>query len=555
MVQSSVSNWFKKSPAILQNEWVDYDDISKQMVLAVITSEDQLFPDHWGFDLKQISETIEDFQKGKGLRGASTITQQLAKNLFLWNGRSFIRKGFEAYFTILLELFHSKRRIMELYLNIIELGPMVFGVKSASKTYFKKEPKNLTRYQSALIASVLPNPIRFKIDKPSDYLRNRQLGNCLWDESLRWFKLYKRDIIPPYMGIFSSHAYSDIQGMRIVSYIIILFLLSCETSNDDDFKIVPNNNWQLSSLKESNIDSLKIDSLKAICEAQPNNIVRSMLIVRHGKLVSESYFNGDYKDLKQDLRSAGKTVMGILFGIAVDKGYFPNEDGKLLSYFNYSSINFNDSRKQNITLKHLLSMTDGLDCTPCNDEMYNTADPVKYYLDRPMYSEPGTNWLYNEPNVYIIYQLIERNTGFSVEDWQNNFLYEPLNIKNTKDGLLNHIKPRDMAQIGQLFLNKGVWNGRRILSEDWINRSIQRTSHPSSSVDYGYYWWIRDFEQGDEQVISTYYAHGFGGQMIFVIPELDMVVVFTGNARLTTNYGGEKINYVRDYIIPAVLDK
>jgi monofunctional biosynthetic peptidoglycan transglycosylase len=155
-------------------EWFSYDDISKQMALAVIAAEDQNFPFHFGFDIEQIEKAIGQSNRGRRLRGASTITQQVAKNLFLWEGRSFIRKGFEAYFTVLIELLWSKERILEVYLNILETGDMIFGVGAASRIYFRKAPGKLTRTQAALLAATIPNPKRFSAKNPSGYVLRRQ---------------------------------------------------------------------------------------------------------------------------------------------------------------------------------------------------------------------------------------------------------------------------------------------------------------------------------------------------------------------------------------------
>jgi monofunctional biosynthetic peptidoglycan transglycosylase len=155
-------------------EWFSYDDISKQVAIAVIAAEDQNFPFHFGFDFEQIEKALEQHERGRRLRGASTITQQVAKNLFLWEGRSFIRKGLEAYFTVLIELLWSKERILEVYLNIIEMGDMIFGVGAASQIYFKKHPAKLTRSQAALIAATIPNPKRFSARNPSGYIFRRQ---------------------------------------------------------------------------------------------------------------------------------------------------------------------------------------------------------------------------------------------------------------------------------------------------------------------------------------------------------------------------------------------
>jgi len=155
-------------------EWFSYDDISKQMAIAVIAAEDQNFPFHFGFDFEQIEKALEQHKRGRRLRGASTITQQVAKNLFLWEGRSFLRKGLEAYFTLLIELLWSKERTLEVYLNIIEMGDMIFGVGAASQIYFKKLPAELSRSQAALLTATIPNPKRFSAKRPSGYIIRRQ---------------------------------------------------------------------------------------------------------------------------------------------------------------------------------------------------------------------------------------------------------------------------------------------------------------------------------------------------------------------------------------------
>ena len=154
--------------------WIDYRNISKQVALAVVASEDQNFPYHIGFDFEQINKALKENNKRRHMRGASTITQQVAKNLFLWEGQSFLRKGIEAYYTVLIEFFWSKKRILEMYLNIAEMGKGVFGVGAASIIYFKKLPNRLTKSEGALIAAVLPNPVRYSIKYPSNYIRSRQ---------------------------------------------------------------------------------------------------------------------------------------------------------------------------------------------------------------------------------------------------------------------------------------------------------------------------------------------------------------------------------------------
>ncbi len=160
--------------ADLDYEWVDWADIGSSLPLAVIASEDQKFPYHFGFDIESIRDAIDDSQNGRRLRGASTISQQVAKNLFLWNGRSFVRKGIEAYFTVLIEVTWPKQRILEVYVNVAEFGPGVFGVGAASRRFFAVSPSTMGDAQAALLAAVLPNPKRLRADQPSAYVRERQ---------------------------------------------------------------------------------------------------------------------------------------------------------------------------------------------------------------------------------------------------------------------------------------------------------------------------------------------------------------------------------------------
>ena len=155
-------------------QWVDLEQISPQAALAVIASEDQQFPFHTGFDFKSIREAVRHNALSRHKRGASTISQQVAKNLFLWSGRSFVRKGLEAGFTLLIEWCWPKERILEVYLNIAEFGPGIYGVQAAAQRYYHKDARRLNRADSALLAAVLPNPARLRVEAPSDYVLSRR---------------------------------------------------------------------------------------------------------------------------------------------------------------------------------------------------------------------------------------------------------------------------------------------------------------------------------------------------------------------------------------------
>jgi len=174
MIQRQIKTIFTGQFEFVKYRWVGIDDVSNYVPIAIVAAEDQNFPNHFGFDFKQIEKVLKQNKRGKRIRGASTITQQVAKNLFLWEGKSFVRKGIEAYLTILIELLWDKKRILEVHMNIAEMGNNIFGIGTASLAYFKKDPAKLTISQAALLAAILPNPIKYSAAKPSGYVRGRQ---------------------------------------------------------------------------------------------------------------------------------------------------------------------------------------------------------------------------------------------------------------------------------------------------------------------------------------------------------------------------------------------
>lgn len=174
MAQRRVQSWSQEKPYVSRHRWVPLDEIAPSMGVAVIASEDQNFPEHFGFDWKAIEKAVEHNEKSRRKRGASTLSMQTAKNLFLWETRSWVRKGFEAYFTLLIESTWSKKRILEVYLNIVEFGDGIYGVEAASRTFFGKSARQLSASEAALLAAVLPNPHKFRANAPSDYVRGRQ---------------------------------------------------------------------------------------------------------------------------------------------------------------------------------------------------------------------------------------------------------------------------------------------------------------------------------------------------------------------------------------------
>ncbi len=158
----------------IDKQWMDFDDISDPMKRAAVAAEDQTFLENHGFDFSAIEKAIKKNEHSKKLIGGSTITQQTAKNVFLWPGRSFVRKGFEAWFTLLIDIFWSKKRTMEVYLNVIETGDGIYGVEAASQAYFHKSASKLNNYQAASLAVIFPSPLKWSVVRPTRFLRHRR---------------------------------------------------------------------------------------------------------------------------------------------------------------------------------------------------------------------------------------------------------------------------------------------------------------------------------------------------------------------------------------------
>jgi monofunctional biosynthetic peptidoglycan transglycosylase len=158
----------------LRHEWVAWQKIGTAPKLAVVASEDQRFADHFGVDVSAIQKAVQEQDERGSLRGASTITQQTVKNLYLWSGRNLVRKGLEAWLSVVIEICLPKQRILEIYLNVAEMGPGIYGVGEASRYYFDRPPADVSNGQAALLAAVLPNPVRLSVSDPSEYVRERQ---------------------------------------------------------------------------------------------------------------------------------------------------------------------------------------------------------------------------------------------------------------------------------------------------------------------------------------------------------------------------------------------
>jgi CubicO group peptidase (beta-lactamase class C family) len=304
--------------------------------------------------------------------------------------------------------------------------------------------------------------------------------------------------------------------------------------------------WQTASADSVGLDPAPLEAAANAIGGGTFRNVDSMLVVRQGRLVHETYFNGFDREKLHDLRSATKSITSALVGIAIDQGLLTGVDERVLPRLGGAAgLRNPDPRKDAITVEHLLTMTPGLACddwntaSPGNEEkMYDERDWVRFILDLPMVADPGTRYGYCTGGVVTLGAVIGNASGRRADAYAREVLFGPLGItraewKLTPTGAVDtgghiHMRPRDMAKFGQLFLQRGLWNGQRVVSEAWVERSTSFRVRTISNEEYGYLWWRRTTQRSAAPV-QTFYAIGNGGQQIIVAPSLDLVAVFTGS--------------------------
>jgi CubicO group peptidase (beta-lactamase class C family) len=345
--------------------------------------------------------------------------------------------------------------------------------------------------------------------------------------------------------------------------------------------VATDDGWTTASLTDVGLDPKPISALvQSILTTETKDVttpsIQALLIARHGKLVLEEYFYGFHPARLHDTRSAGKTLASTLVGIAIDRGAPFSVESPIYSLFpQYRSFAHDGPRKRRITVEHLLTMTSGLDgdddnsSTPGSEERLSTQteqpDWYKYTLDLPMAHDPGERAVYCTAGINLLGGIVESTTG----TWLPDFLYKqfarPLDIRHyhVNLGPLNkaymgggiQMRPRDFMKLGQLFLSGGRWRGRQIVSKQWVDRATRPYASIHGKNDYGYAWWIRGYRAGGK-TYRTFEAQGNGGQCVTVVPELDLVVTFTGG-----NYNQGPIwwkwcdELVPQFILPASMGK
>lgn len=331
---------------------------------------------------------------------------------------------------------------------------------------------------------------------------------------------------------------------------------------------IADDGWQTATLASvTNSPELAEQMLKAI-EAGEYTGISAIVLAHQGKLIVEEYFGDFGKDDLHSTRSASKAITSALVGIAIDKGFLSGSDLSALSFFpEYDGKIENwDDQKSDVTIHHLLSMTSGVRGN--EDAMYPTDDWIKFYFDQPLVADPGQKFSYATSGIVVLGNIITRASEKRVPAFANEYLFEPLGILSYKWPITNsrgnqglamtggglHLRPRDMAKFGQLYLQRGVWDGQQILSEDWIEASTSKQATSDLyGEDFGYLWRMIDREINGVP-IRSYEAWGNGGQFIMVFPEYELVAAFTGE-----NYGKfpemeQPFQLMERYLLPMMMD-
>jgi CubicO group peptidase (beta-lactamase class C family) len=330
--------------------------------------------------------------------------------------------------------------------------------------------------------------------------------------------------------------------MRRIPFVTLVVILLASlvpvASAQESETYWPTGDWRTSTPEEQGIDSQKLADMLALVARRDYNI-HSISIIRHGYLVLDVYQPPANPDARHIIHSCTKSVTSILIGIAIDQGYIKSVEQPVLGFFPDRTFQNMDARKESITLEDVLMMASGLDCRDSYlyrwqglEELIASPDWVQHFLDLPMAHEPGTTFEYCNSGTYLLSKILEAATGMDTLDFAEQYLFEPLGITdwvwrtNPVGGALAwgglELRPHDMAKIGYLYLHDGMWDGQQIVAPEWVTASTQESIHAGTlAPGYGYQWWV----ESDDPFI--YGANGYAGQFIFVVPEQDMVVVFT----------------------------
>lgn len=307
-----------------------------------------------------------------------------------------------------------------------------------------------------------------------------------------------------------------------------------------------NDGWKTGSLLSQRIDTSYFNRFFDTLATSETHGLHSFLVIKNDTLVLEKYFDSQQLTSSHDLRSTTKSITSLLVGIALDKGFISSIDDPVALYLKpYWPSAHKDSLKNTVTIRHLLTMSSGLDCndadpgSPGNeDRMYETQDWISFMANLPAKRIPGDTSLYCTGGVILLGEIISQASGMRVDRFAERYLFKPLAIENARWNYFKNdekvdtgghlsLTPRDLCKIGQLILHRGKWGNHQVVSEKWINTATSERIRLEGKFAYGYLWWRHSFKV-KEKNLDVVFARGNGGQFLFIFPALKLVAVFTG---------------------------
>jgi len=379
-------------------------------------------------------------------------------------------------------------------------------------------------------------------------------------------------------------------------FILTILLISCEKDKETPYKYSApqdiGDGIDVSTLSDEGLNEIRFINMMEAVKADPFNRIHSILVFKNNKLVFEEYFEGfalnndpfgsdgelmTYtRDTEHYLASISKSVTSALVGLAIDHGFIGSVNDKIYEYLpEYSDILTGE--KSEITIEHLLTMSSGLPWDefsypighPLNDHtpLFNSADPIRWVLERPMEYPPGTKFVYNSGTTNVLAAIVEESSGSTLEEFLDSYLLNPLGIYNpdylfqrfsngrffASGGL--YMSARELCKIGLVFLNEGKWKGSQIISSEWVSESHKERitfSNPTSHIDsYGYQWWRNTYEVGQKD-FYTYFGLGWGEQILFIFPDEDLIIQFY-SGYFQNDPAIYPADLVEEYILPTLI--
>ncbi len=349
-----------------------------------------------------------------------------------------------------------------------------------------------------------------------------------------------------------------------------LLISSCNSQHDYSIPERIEGDWEVNHVKNVKINPEKLNVFSNQINGRVYKNIHGLLIIKDEKLVYESYYKGYNRSKVHDVASVTKSISSALIGIAIDQGHIENTESKVARFYKGTIYEKKwDSLKKDIRIKDLLTMRHGLDCDDFNhktsgdfDTFLRSDDYINYMLDVNMVNEPDKVNAYCTGSTQLLEPVLRHSTKQTVEDFASKFLFDPIGIKSfawektpkghPAMGMGADMTARDMARFGQLYLNKGKWNGEQIISKAWIEESLTPYGKLFDFVDYGYMWYLEPAITINNKKIQYYNALGHGGQTVAIYPDLNMVVVI-----IAGNYNNESDYYelLEKYLLPAVINE